>query len=692
MIRSSIKEREVPNIETAEQLKTYLKPLYIINDYMGDEDEYKKFQSDMYTIIKGCFERKECREYPIKFKFYLKDKDVHELQLRHFVINVFAWFPFVNLYGSRVLNKDFIIDCFNDIPDITKYINTKIINVLQDYAIKNTIINKSISEVLHNLRQISIDFALIMGLSLYTEDFTTAFNENDRLRDMMQTTFPMNAQPADVEEELNKLMEEEIEIFKGMKNHPVGVILRSRSGIKNKQLLEFTINQGFNPDLDGKTIPIPMNSSTMIRGFDKPSAHYISALGARKSLIMNKKVMGRAGYFGKIVLELGRTLSLSRTVDNCDTKHLLKIEIKNKKMLKKYTGRYYKFNNDSKEDLKYIDPEKDKDLIGKTLYFRSPVTCTCGDTVCHKCFGRTSLFNFDIMDGVSGFEVEEVTKVVNQMVLSAKHLLTTISEKIVFNDEFYKFFSMNAGEINPILNSDEIDDLDDYAIWINPNEVQKADDLDNDSSFNTFINSRFYVCNLKTNEYTEIKSAEEREMYLTDECLELMKKGKGFIKFKDMSEETSLFELIIMNNELTKPLYTLMDLLNRSRKDDEFLTYDMMAQKFTELLVEANIDAMALSGELIINRLIRNDPDDNFERPDFSDRTGVPPYQILTVLAALENNKSALVGISSQYLKRQLLSDDLVTKKTGTSYLDPFFKKDNSTTRLREIQSILGLR
>ena len=119
---------------------------------------------------------------------------------------------------------------------------------------------------------------------------------------------------------------------------------------------------------------------------------------------------GKAGYFGKIVLELARTLSLSKTISDCGSKHLVEITITSKKMLKKYNGRYYKLIDSEKSDLLLINAKRDKDLIGRTLYFRSPVTCTCGDTVCHKCFGTTSLLNLDIMDGVSGFEVEEVTE------------------------------------------------------------------------------------------------------------------------------------------------------------------------------------------------------------------------------------------------------------------------------------------
>lgn len=178
-------------------------------------------------------------------------------------------------------------------------------------------------------------------------------------------------------------------------------------------------------------------------------------------------------------------------------------------------------------------------------------------------------------------------------------------------------------------------------------------------------------------------------MFLTDECIELRKKGKGFIKFKDMDDDTSLFELVIMNNELTKPLYELINLVNKSRKPEEFMTYSQMAQKFTELLIESGISAMALSGEIIINRLIRKDPDDDFGRPNFA-RDDIGDYQVYTVLKALEYNKSPLIGLSSQGIKRQLMSDDIVFKKHGTSYMDNFFKVELSSDRMAEIHNILN--
>ena len=151
---------EVPIIANSKELSQYLKPLYIIEDVMKNDEDYKYFEECTYNIIKGCFEHKECREHPVKFKFYKTDKKTHTVEFRHFIINMFLWSPFTNLYGvSDVMDESFIIDCYKDIPNVTDYINEKIILVLREYGIKNVIINRSVSEVLYNLRRISTDFS-----------------------------------------------------------------------------------------------------------------------------------------------------------------------------------------------------------------------------------------------------------------------------------------------------------------------------------------------------------------------------------------------------------------------------------------------------------------------------------------------------------------------------------------------------
>lgn len=683
---------DVPYIHNTEELSEWLRPLYIIDAQLTDHDTYKIFMTKMMNILKGCFVIYECREYPIKFKFTQKDPVVHELSFRHFVIHLILWIPFVELNDLDVLDESFIMDCKNDVPKVEDYINYKLISTLRDYHIKSTTINYDISEVLYNLRNISIDYSLILGLNFSVPTFLEMYKENDEIRDIMECSFDDNMQPHEIEQKLQELQDREIGIYKDIPENPIGVILRTGTGIKTKQFAEFTISEGLKPSLEGVTIPIPIENSTMLRGLDRPSYLFIDATGARKSLVMNKKVMGKAGYFGKIVLMLARTLSMSLEVSDCGTKHLVAYEIKTKKHLQKLNGKYFKEHEDD-NDLVLLNSSKRKDLIGKTIYVRSAATCALGDHVCPKCVGSTASTNIDIADGLSAFESEEVTKVINQSILSTKHLLTTNSEVIEFNPEFHDFFEILGGEITPIVNNNEkIQNINDYGIYIDSVDVVKMDEMDNDSLFNTCIaNGRFYIRNIKNPSEKDIliQAADEKEIFVTELALDLMKKGKGVIRFKDLDDDDKLFEMVIMNQELTKPLYQLMDLLNKENKDDIDETIDTMSQKFLDLLIESKISANVIAAELIINRLIRS-IEHMYERPDFS-KEELEPYQIFTVSKALEKNSSPLVGVSFQNIKRQFLSDELFEDRSGTSYIDAFYKTEIPTDNLKKYRRLIDV-
>ena len=266
-------------------------------------------------------------------------------------------------------------------------------------------------------------------------------------------------------------------------------------------------------------------------------------------------------------------------------------------------------------------------------------------------------------------------KVVNQSILSAKHLLQTFSEVIEFNDTFDKYFKFSSGEITPFINDNpNFENMDHLAIYINDSDISKYDEFDSDSEYNTYISSgTFYVVDTNTGAIEEIRNINEKEIFISDRAFNLRKKNNGYIYFKDLEDDEKVFEIVILNNELTKPLYALMNTLNKANKDDIDETIDGMCQKFAELLVESSIDASIVAGEIIINRLIR-DAVDTYERPDFT-KEKLAPYKIYTVLKALEHNRSPIIGLSSQNLKRQLLSDELIEDKIGTSYLDAFYKK-----------------
>ena len=682
---------KIPFIHNREELQTLLSPLYIIEDYMDSYDHYDQFYTKISNIVKGCFTIYACRTYPVRFKFYRTDEKTHSTELRIFLLNLIAWRPFVELYGVPVLGEKQILDAQKDIVGFDDYVSHNIIIPLREHHVKSTVINHNISNVCHNFRQLVLDFSVIMNLNFGMRDIIDMYNGDEEIRQIMESRYDDLSQPYEIEERLNKYQNRFIEILKSQPDNPIGIVLRSGEGIKHKQLAEFLISEGLKPTLEGKTIPFPIQNSTVLGGLDRPSYYYIDVTGSRKSQINNKHVMGNAGWFGKILTALVRTLSMSTTVTDCETTHLVKYQIKTKKHLQKLNGKYYK-NDPSDPEYKYLDMSKDMDLIGSTLYFRSAATCGLENEVCGRCIGTSvPTINWDIADGFGAFQTEETTKKINQDVLSTKHLLTTDSEQIVFSGGFSTFFTFTNSEIYPNVNNNETvgDRINEYAIYIDPKNTDKISEFDDDSLYNSIIsNGHIFIRDLKGREddleiYMIDKDGNpsDREIYITKEAGEIMKKHKGLIPFSMLDDDIKLFEVVIFNNELTKPLYDMMNLIGRnsSTKNE---TIDEVSQKMLDLMVDAGIAATATSAEMIINRMIR-DVDDEYKRPDFSQKI-MPRYQIVSARKALDKNPSPYIGLSIQYVKSQLTSDDLYTKRYATSYEDPWFQTKVSMKNLKE--------
>jgi len=428
------------------------------------------------------------------------------------------------------------------------------------------------------------------------------------------------------------------------------------------------------PNISGTTIPIPINSNYIVGGLRNITNYYIDSLGGRKSLIMSKLEMGNSGHFARTVMLLVSSINLSKTVESCNTVHPIKIELTTKDHLIRMRGRYYRTMYSRNYQLLKGD---EYNLIGETIFVKSPVTCACKDGICKMCYGELSYINNDISIGV--YAGTKITEPVSQNILSSKHLLTTKSEKIQFNEEFYRFFNISGNEIiiNP---NDDLDNLDDYSLLIIKSNIKTiADYDDNDMEFNEYVNL-FHVYNKKTNEMIEIKESRDKDLYISPELRKLFKKKSKKevyeIDFKNIDDDR-IFVIEVVNNELTRPLYDIMRLIDRV--DYRIIhwncvTIDQMCQKMLDLIIESEINSDSVHGELILTPLLR-DKDDILERPKFNKYfNGDEGYQILTVKSALEKHPSVLVGLSFQALDRQL-TNPLTFRKKESSFIDPFFKE-----------------
>ena len=116
-------------------------------------------------------------------------------------------------------------------------------------------------------------------------------------------------------------------------------------------------------------IPIPANRVS-IQLTHEDTLYVVQVLGGRLPEGCTSLPPGIELQFYRV-----RNVGGDKSCRNCNTKHLVEIEITSAKMLAKFNGRYYK--DDLNGKLKLIDSDRDTHLINKTIYLRSPITCAC---------------------------------------------------------------------------------------------------------------------------------------------------------------------------------------------------------------------------------------------------------------------------------------------------------------------------
>ena len=643
--------------------------IFIIEDEMASEKKYKKFIIQIYDYLKAGYEHKELRECAIYFRFHA-NSDIIPMQLRHFLTNIIFWEPAIVLCAVDKLDESFIVDCTKiSSRYIKSYIDNKFV-----IPYRNTISNKKLNMILHdlifNLSCISTDFNILLGLTMNIESFIDVAKKNPRFNEIIRTKLDESMQPSEIEDKLHRLMNEEIQILMNEES-AFKPILRSGTGIKEKQLSEFSISGGLKPDLSGNTMPVPINSNLVVGGLGNVTNYFVDSIGGRKSLIMNKSVMGKSGHFARKTMLLVSNVTLRKDPEPCRSVHPIQYEIKTKEHLKRFVGRYYKLYNE--RDFHVLKGDETH-LIGQKILVKSPITCASKHGICRECYGDV-MYHTNKNVAIGSYAGAIITNPVSQSVLSAKHLLTTTSETIKFNKDFYEFFNLSANEI--MINTDN-DNLMDYSLVIIAENVVSINELD-EGEINEFL-TLFHIKNNKTGETVEIFEESGKDMYLSPDLIKAMginKKNKKVYEanLADLPDDTRLFIMEIENNELTRPLYNIMGLLDTKerRRQMNIETMDDLAQKMLDLLIESKINVMSVHGEVLLNPLIRSESD-ILKRPNFTKYKAIDDYQILTVEAALEKHPSVLISLSFQFLGRQLLNP-LTFKKTGTSFIDPFFKE-----------------
>lgn len=628
------------------------------------KENYNSYFNSILNIMRDGIEDPDVQA--LKVNVTLADGNILRLTLVDLWFNIIFWtFP---VYMQEKITVKYLFDT----REITKKNIESYFNmIIKDYASKIDFIslNNLIDETIHKMKYID-EFAMFLANTVNFRDTLDLMEKYPEFNESMHAD--LTGVP--IEDVKNVGMEYTRTQIKYIKNsdHCLRDSFVAGEAISPKQFKEVSANIGTKPDGRGSIFPYVINNSFMNGGVQEPESLVIDSSGGRTAQILQKMNVGTSGAFARL-LETNNLDTFFNDDPNysCDTKNFIKVFIKDASWLRMYDMRYYRVDPDG---IDYrLDKDKDVNLIGKTLYFRSPITCNSyahGHGICRKCYGDLYWTNRDINPGKIASEL--LSSVYTQMLLSAKHLLESSVIEMKWNPEFYDLFDIN---FNTISVTEDIDTTG-MKMIIDTSIIDSSDDDDDDSSgiaYDEYIPS--FDIKYPDGHVVQCHTAREDNIYITEDLNRLMKSkrakeenGVYTIAMDTIKTLPIVFTVKFQNKELQRTLERSKHIINRA-KDTGSFDKDGIVREFISVNAEGGIHVSAVHLETIISNQMR-DPDNIMEMPNWGIKNA--PYKILTLNAALDNSPSITVNLEYQKIGKTLVSP-MSTKKTKPSVFDLFF-------------------
>lgn len=619
-------------ITNAKQIHQLIGDPIIIDRYKGNFDFLFNRLVGIAELCWGLIDpdtNDKLQRTPIKIKHSVEDNDttdVHVIPLNRLLFSLsflrplMPWIEEINL-------DDFLLRRFLSQKDRQVY-QDMIVRILQQHGIVITDIQAKMARMSLDWKMLLKDFAQA-DISIFTAEnlFLDHYREDETIREINNTEYPSDMQTADIVEE-NAKRYQVLEGIMTMRGNPFFVANKYTKLLKPKQMEELYIN--FSQIPDGRNIiPVIMNGNGFRAGYNKLPVFYTGAIASRVPDIMNKDYMGIAGYFNRnlMILSYG---TISPTVWDCGSQNPIPIEI-DECMLEMMDGRYY--YNQKGDGILHVLRKTDKDKLGKKLWFRSPCTCNLNEDCCHICYGQRALKVGDLKGGFV-YTTEQMTNPVQQNILSAKHLLKSNAEKIVFSTNFDKYFVMDMSTIIPR-------DDKKFDIYI------REDYTDNIAEqFTCYIGKDLEPVTISN--YASINIPEA----ILDKCKEVTIDDVSYYKISSYKilEADGQFCMIIPINIMMTQRY--MDIMHLFELD--ITKFEKVEDIVTRLahMVHNLIPILSTHGEILIGHHLRS-VDNKLLRPNWL----VPDqkYQIMRLKTVLQNTESFTTALAFEQTKHHLL-------------------------------------
>jgi hypothetical protein len=384
---------------------------------------------------------------------------------------------------------------------------------------------------------------------------------------------------------------------------------------------------------------------------------YINAVGCLKALITVKIQTKNSGYLTRKLQILLNDEYIS-DVEDCGTQHLMPFTIENNKHLLHLNNLYYSMKENGKK-LSKINCKKDTNLVGKTIYLRTPITCACKNGICKKCYGDLWKINKDMNVGIIASLI--ITNMITQTNLSVKHLLQAVI-LIVLCPELLKYFTI---EIDKLHLKDEYIDKVSLAFSRDISCSENSEYPEYETSTITIIDGD-NIIDIENNILFNL-NPEINEILFSDLDTDL---DKYIVKGKKLKNFDYIFNYSVENNSLSGPMLKLKEIIEKNEFVKSHTAYELF-NKIVEILLESNSRTDYIHIALMIKNMMKvHDGREAFAGSAF------PEYTLYSVPDAIHYcSKSISKPLLFERIKDQLLLDKYGTlEKRGYSNYDVLLK------------------
>ena len=601
------------------------------------------------NILKDGIETEEVQHMMIHVVFE-NDTDV-DLSIFDYCLNLMFW-PLCTAVDHPIWDVHLVF--FEDITK--KYIKEYIDNIFIDKYRKTMpfmLLNQTIDSVIGKFRDLR-PFQMYLANTLNLEDTIDLMNKYPEFSDTVH--FSVDGIPIeDVKEAGMKATDKQIKYIKNS-NHCLRDSFRTGEAISPKQYKEVGVNIGSKPDGQGSVYAHPIKHSFMNGGLQTPEELTIESSVGRVAQILQKTNVGESGALAR-QLELNNQDTYLHTDPNyvCDTVHFQEVIIENNTMLDMYDMRYYRENPRGVDKLLDAKTADKSAIIGRKLYFRSPMTCASaarGDGICYKCYGDLAYVNQEI--NIGQIAAEGLSSIYTQILLSAKHLLESLVVKMEWSEGFSDYFQITFNTFALYENKS----YRGYKLIID-DDIKSEEELD-DIEYNYYINS--FLVKKPNGEVVKIKTSNEDNLYfekdfyayLMSVCPDTTANTEDTyyaeLDMTKLMDFPALFVVEIKNNELSATMNKIERLIDNKSVISQY-DRNTILREFIKTNIMGNIKLNAVHFEVLLMNQIR-DGEDELISPDWSlsDAT----YQILTLSKSLSNNKSITVRLESSKVAKAL--------------------------------------